>query len=268
MIHSSEISKLAYKLGLGDKTIEKDYVLTWVLHAIAASSLQGKLAFKGGTAIKKMYVPEYRFSEDLDFTILDSETTNEALEPAIEFLFPWLKQEANLVLEVRRVDVHSSGNPAFYLNYVGPLQGDITSRFLKVDFTRDETLAYPLSSLPIQSTYSDLQNRESVLQVYSPEEILVEKLRSLLTRTEPRDLYDVHYMLTSQMVDVDTMIFSMAPKFISKGYTIDDLKTILAKRQATFNQLWNGRLSGQMPEIPSLDTVIRETNRFFQRYFS
>jgi len=102
---------------------------------------------------------------------------------------------------------NSFGNPAFYLNYVGPLQGDITSRFLKVDFTRDETLAYLLSSLPIQSTYSDLQNRESVLQVYSPEEILVEKLRSLLTRTEPRDLYDVHYMLTSQIVDVDTMIF-------------------------------------------------------------
>ena len=84
MIHSSEISKLAHKLGLGDKTIEKDYVLTWVLHAIAASPLQGKLAFKGGTAIKKMYVPEYRFSEDLDFTVLDSETTNDTLESATE----------------------------------------------------------------------------------------------------------------------------------------------------------------------------------------
>ena len=267
MIHSSEISKLAHKLGLGDKTIEKDYVLTWVLHSIAASPLQGKLAFKGGTAIKKMYVPEYRFSEDLDFTVLDSETTNDTLESATESLFPWLKQKANLVLAIRRVDVHSSGNPTFYLNYVGPLQGDITSRFLKVDFTRDETLAYPLSSLPIQSTYSDLQNRESVLQVYSPEEILVEKLRSLLTRTEPRDLYDVHYMLTNQMVNVDTMVFNMAPKFTSKGFEIDDLKTILAKRQATFNQLWNGRLNGQVPEVPSLDTVIRETKRFFQQHF-
>ena len=267
MIHSSEISKLAHKLSLGDKTIEKDYVLTWILHAISTSPLQGKLAFKGGTAIKKMYVPEYRFSEDLDFTVLDSETTNEALESAIEFLFPWLKQEANLVLEVRSVDVHSSGNPAFYLNYVGPLQGDIASRFLKVDFTRDEAIAYPLHNLPVRSTYSDLQNKERVLQVYSLEEILAEKLRSLLTRTEPRDLYDVHYILANQMVDVDTMVFNMAPKFTSKGFAIDDLKTILTKREATFNQLWKRRLSGQMQEIPSLETVIRETNRFFQRHF-
>ena len=88
MIHSNEISKLAHKFGLGDKTIEKDYVLTWVLHSIAASPLQGKLAFKGGTAIKKMYVPEYRFSEDLDFTVLDSETTNDTLESATESRFP------------------------------------------------------------------------------------------------------------------------------------------------------------------------------------
>ena len=99
MIHSSEISKLAHKLGLGDKTIEKDYVLTWVLHAIAASPLQDKLAFKGGTAIKKMYVPEYRFSEDLDFTVLASETTNEALESDNRVSVPLVKQEANLVLE-------------------------------------------------------------------------------------------------------------------------------------------------------------------------
>jgi predicted nucleotidyltransferase component of viral defense system len=148
------------------------------------------------------------------------------------------------------------------LNYVGSFQGDITSRFLKVDFTRDEAMAYPLHNLPVRSTYSDLSNKENSL-----EEILAEKLRSLLTRTEPRDLYDIHNMLTNQMVDVETMVFSMAPKFTSKDFTIDDLKTILAKREVTFNQLWNGRLSGQVPEIPSLDTVIRETNRFFQQHF-
>ena len=72
MIRSAEISKLAHRSGLGDKTIEKDYVLTWVLLAIAASRLNDILVFKGGTAIKKMYIPDYRFSEDLDFTLMQS----------------------------------------------------------------------------------------------------------------------------------------------------------------------------------------------------
>jgi predicted nucleotidyltransferase component of viral defense system len=51
MIRPAEISKLAHRLGLGDKTIEKDYILTWVLLAIAESPLNELLAFKGGTAI-------------------------------------------------------------------------------------------------------------------------------------------------------------------------------------------------------------------------
>lgn len=114
MINSAEISKLAHKLGLGDRTIEKDYVLTWVLHAIANSPLQNQMAFKGGTAIKKIYLPEYRFSEDLDFTLLDLEITNAALESSIASLSRWLGENANLALEIRKIDVHTSGDPAFY----------------------------------------------------------------------------------------------------------------------------------------------------------
>ncbi len=267
MIHSSEISKSAHKLGLGDRTIEKDYVLTWVLHAIANSPLRSQMAFKGGTAIKKMYIPEYRFSEDLDFTLLDLDMTNEALESNIASLFRWLRENANLTLEIRKIDVHASGDPAFYLNYVGPLQGQISSRFLKVDFTRGEILAFPLQNLPVLSPYSDLKEREARLQVYALEEILAEKLRSLLTRAEPRDLYDIHYILDHQIVDVEEMKFNMAEKFTAKGFVIRDLNSILEKREKVFQRLWESRLGGQMPDIPPLATVIRETNRFLQQHF-
>jgi predicted nucleotidyltransferase component of viral defense system len=103
--------------------------------------------------------------------------------------------------------------------------------------------------------------------VYSLEEILAEKLRSLLTRTEPRDLYDVHYLLTCQLVDIEQMVFGIQPKFEAKGLVVSDLRTILTRRQPTLNQLWLPRLQGQMPDIPPLDNVIRETNRILQRYF-
>ena len=144
MIPPAEISKLAHRLGSGDKTIEKDYVLTWVLLAMAESSLREWLVFKGGTAIKRMFVPDYRFSEDLDFTLLEPGRTNTELQTAVEGLFPWLAREANLTLAIEKVEVHpSTGNPTIYLNYVGPLQAALTSRFLKVDFSRDENLAFP-----------------------------------------------------------------------------------------------------------------------------
>ena len=142
MIRSAEISKLAHRLGLGDKTIEKDYVLTWVLLAITASPLNDLLAFKGGTAIKKIYVPDYRFSEDLDFTLLLQNRANDELLTALEEVFPWLAREANITLATRKVEEHVSGNPTIYLNYIGPLQADINSRFLKVDYHGMKTLSF------------------------------------------------------------------------------------------------------------------------------
>jgi predicted nucleotidyltransferase component of viral defense system len=267
MIRSAEISKLAHRLGLGDKTIEKDYVLTWVLLAITASPLNDLLAFKGGTAIKKIYVPDYRFSEDLDFTLLLQNRTNDELLTALEEVFPWLAREANITLATRKVEEHVSGNPTIYLNYIGPLQADINSRFLKVDISRDENLVFPIERHPVRSSYSDCQDHQSMLAVYSLEEILAEKLRSLLTRTEPRDLYDIYYILTNQMVDVEQMSFQLAPKFEAKGLDISDLRTILGRRQATFQKMWKSRLDGQMPIIPELEDVVRETNRMIQKYF-
>ncbi|MEA3398075.1 MAG: nucleotidyl transferase AbiEii/AbiGii toxin family protein, partial [Chloroflexota bacterium] len=108
MIPPGEIARLAHRLSLGDKTIEKDYVLTWVLLALANSPLRGRLAFKGGTAIKKVYEPDYRFSEDLDFTLLD-DISIEALIDEVEALFPWLRREVNITLAVRKVEVHQTG---------------------------------------------------------------------------------------------------------------------------------------------------------------
>jgi predicted nucleotidyltransferase component of viral defense system len=267
MIRPAEISKLAHRLGLGDKTIEKDYVLTWVLQAIAASPLRDLLVFKGGTAIKKMYVPDYRFSEDLDFTLLDINAKNNDLQTSIMKLFPWLIREANIALAIRKVEEHTGGNPTIYINYVGPLQADIASRFLKVDFSRDEALVFPTENKPVKSSYSDCQAGQSILMVYSLEEILAEKLRSLLTRTEPRDLYDIYFLLTNRMVDVERMSYNIMPKFEAKGLALSDLKNVLTRRQPTFQNLWHSRLHGQMPEIPELEDVIRETNRFIQRYF-
>lgn len=76
MISQSEISKFAAAKIKQDKVIEKDYVLTWILIGLADSSLKDILAFKGGTALKKVYFPDYRYSEDLDFTLLEPTDEN------------------------------------------------------------------------------------------------------------------------------------------------------------------------------------------------
>ncbi len=264
MIPPGEIARLAHQLGLGDKTIEKDYVLTWALLAIANSPLRDRLAFKGGTALKKIYAPDYRFSEDLDFTLLD-DISNEDLTEEIEALFPWLRHAVNIKLAVRRVETHQTGNPTLYLNYVGPLRGELSSRFFKVDFTHDELLLFPLVEASLQVPYSDCRGRAETLRVYSPEEILAEKLCALLGRTEPRDLYDVHYMLSYRLADAEAVSFQLGEKMAHKGVDTAALGDVLARKQSTFKRLWEPRLRGQMPDLPHLDAVIRETNRWLRQ---
>ena len=75
------------------------------------------------------------------------------------------------------------------------------SRFLKMDFTRNELLLFPLAEVPIQTPYSDCRKRSDTLQAYSMEEILAEKLCALIGRTEPRDLYDIHYILMHRLAN-------------------------------------------------------------------
>jgi predicted nucleotidyltransferase component of viral defense system len=65
--------------GLREEVVEKDYVLGWVLWGIGTDpTLSTTWVFKGGTCLKKCFVETYRFSEDLDFTVLPGGPGDEA----------------------------------------------------------------------------------------------------------------------------------------------------------------------------------------------
>jgi predicted nucleotidyltransferase component of viral defense system len=119
----------------------------------------------------------------------------------------------------------------------------------------------------VQAEYSDCGANKAIISVYAIEEILAEKLRSLLTRSEPRDLFDVHYLMTHQMADIEAITFNCAPKFEIKGLHMPDLRTVLDRKQKVFKQYWHSRLDGQMSEMPEFDEVVRETGRLLSKYF-
>ena len=69
MIPKAMVFALAREELLRNTTIEKDYVLGWMLNGIAQDSQFSGWIFKGGTCLKKCFFETYRFSEDLDFTV-------------------------------------------------------------------------------------------------------------------------------------------------------------------------------------------------------
>lgn len=75
MISREELLKKQKALGLPLSTLEKDYVLSLFLWGISSDPIIGSTwVFKGGTCIKKCYIRDYRFSEDLDFSLKETAT--------------------------------------------------------------------------------------------------------------------------------------------------------------------------------------------------
>jgi len=151
------------------------------------------IVFKGGTVLKKIYFPDYRFSEDLDFTLLTGEIINEQIFAWFKEAFEYIRDEANIPLDIIDNNEHEDGGINFYISYVGPLGGQGNNKRVKVDISRSEKLEFEPVLNPAFIDYTDLE--EYNLQCYPLEEVLIEKLRSVMQRMAARDFYDIWYLL-------------------------------------------------------------------------
>ena len=76
MIPKAQLLALSKHYGLLPTTVQKDYVIGWLLQSISRHPVLSQWLFKGGTCLKKCYFETYRFSEDLDFTVPSTHTIN------------------------------------------------------------------------------------------------------------------------------------------------------------------------------------------------
>src|SRR5260370_20050950 len=70
MLTQTQVRRYSAKSGLRDMMIaEKEVVLTFLLQLLSERDILGRLAFKGGTCLRKMFIgSQGRFSTALDFT--------------------------------------------------------------------------------------------------------------------------------------------------------------------------------------------------------
>src|ERR1700757_898395 len=74
-----------------EAVLERDYCIAWFLVGLSHSALREKLLFKGGTALKRCHFDDYRFSEDMDFT-LTGDLPFEALKSELESVYVEVKK--------------------------------------------------------------------------------------------------------------------------------------------------------------------------------
>jgi hypothetical protein len=242
--------------------IERDYVLAWFLTGLAGHPLRDVLAFKGGTALRRCWFPDYRFSEDLDFTLIRPTTFDDILA-GLKGIFAAVEAACGLRIAFDREDRHSHSNShTFYLSYQGPLPA---ASDVKVDITINEVLCFPLQDRPIHRTYDGFDDlpEGAVIKVYAIEEIVIEKLVALSdrARNEPRDLYDLWYVLDSTDSRIAELRGELDLKLAHRQRAAAGIEQAIAAKEERLRRLWADRLAHQVSQLPPFDDVFREVLR-------
>ncbi len=264
MIRPGEIQNKAREVGVRDQQIEKDYILSWILQGIAQhEQLSNSIVFKGGTVMKKIYFEDYRFSEDLDFTLLDNEISNDQIFEWFVEVFENIRDEANIPLEIIDNNEHEDGGINFYISYVGPLGGIGANKRVKVDISRSEVLQFEPSLQNAYLGYSDQEDHQ--LLCYPLEEVLVEKLRSIIQRMQARDFYDIWYLLEMHEMDVTFYVNEFKAKCESKAIDHEGFHEKLDQRLPQYQGRWQRSMSDQIRDLPDFETVQREVMRHLKK---
>ena len=254
MIPIREIRERARTYGVPESTIERYYAQNWILWSLSDVDM----AFKGGTCIRKIYIPNYRFSDDLDFTMLRGTEKEDMTEIVAERVLMAREESGIPFLDDITVDENLNGLEIgiyFRILWTGgsPMK-------IKLDITKHnrERIMMPVRRMKVMHDYPDFL--EVDIYAYSLEEIFSEKLRSLFERTRPRDLYDV-WML-KEIVDMEEALEILPEKFRYKGISTE-IGSLLSRKDA-FRMAWKTSLTHQIKNLPDFEEVFREILLFIE----
>lgn len=198
---------------------EKDYYLTEGIKLISESPLAEQLVFKGGTALHHCYLPQHRFSEDLDFTALDHNLTLEQVVHTLEATEQFVvkkRYESPATIKIER------------LWYAGILAQPGT---IKVEVDRVQNVVLP----PVVRPYQNVWGIEVMVKTMDLREIAAEKIRAAATRVRYRDFYDLYLILENSDIDVENSVSLVRQKEVRATIGPDQIQRNWQEAQSQAN---------------------------------
>jgi predicted nucleotidyltransferase component of viral defense system len=250
--------RLAEIAGVSSETIEKDYFIELILFYLAKNiEFKEKLIFRGGTALKKIYFSDYRFSEDLDFLVGDKENFEDYVKKfgktieKINLEYPY-DLEKRFESEIDRLQ--------FFISY--DIIPEIRAvKELKIDVLKDDYIP-PTLRKRISFGYQEFKHEKTMIRTYTLESVAVDKIcRILDVDNEPRDLYDLWYLLK----------LSINPGKIKKGFTkkfgydIYYPNLLSAIGNEDYRQNWEIRLTKQIKDLPHYEFILNELEELIEK---
>ena len=256
MISRDELKRKA-KENVNEAILERDYVIGWMLKSIYEDKvLKDLLIFKGGTALRKAYFADYRFSADLDFTAIDY-VNEDMLKERFEYITRKSMEDSGIEfgnIEFKQTrDEYNEEAFEIKIPFFGPRQQRHSPPKIKVQITRYEKLFFSPAEKELIHTYTDNKECKSKLKVYNLEEITSEKLRALHQRVRPRDLYDLYYLLKTRNINRGDVCRCFMEKCRRKKV---DWNTDPFEKSDEFKNAWNNSLKHLTADVPDFNEVV------------
>lgn len=254
MIGHGVLTKLADAYGVDAPTVERDYVLTHVIEAIGGATNDPRLVFKGGTALRLLHFDDYRFSADLDFSLVDDLSLNDAREIISSALFVVVERIGLPKLEL---------GPERFIHYTGPLGREHN---IKLDIADGELVSDGGSGkFDVISRYDDQVGGK--VTAYTVDEVAAEKLRCVIQRVQARDLFDLYQLLGDRNADIVEIWPDFEAKTRHKGMDPEMFFERFEDRIPRWKSLWEREMDEHIPgELqPHFNAVERFVRRELRR---
>jgi len=243
----AQITQQAARDGVPAPTVERDYVLAHVIAALGALGDGHGLVFKGGTALRLCYFEDYRYSADLDFSVVDG-----GLEAAYATIEAALTAVTGAVEALQLTDDEPKR-----IAYQGPLG---RQRTLKLDIADDE-LVLNVDRIRLLQRWPDLPETNAV-PVYPLAEIAGEKLRCIMQRMQCRDLFDLWLLFEDANVDPRDAAEIFIPKAEHRHLDPGRFEASYRARLQQYRRRWTNELEIHVPgEVPHFEHVERTVSR-------
>src|ERR1019366_4322162 len=145
-----------------------------------------------------------------------------------------VREASGIEFAFDREDRNTHANShTFHLRYIGPLPAGGT---VKVDITIREQLVFPIEARPVLRAYEEFTDLSDgrVVQAYSLKEIATEKVVALAdrARNEPRDLYDLWYLVSHGGIDLSGLAPPITAKLAFREQAAAGIQEAIIKKEA------------------------------------
>lgn len=198
---------------IADAQVEQDLIISKTMVSIFQNPIiAGQLAFRGGTALHKLYFnPARRYSEDIDLVQIEPGPIGGILDALQDVLNVFLgtprrKQKEKSVTLIYRME--SEGPP------IVPLR-------LKIEINTREHFAV-LGLIKRQfEVVSRWFTGECKIPTFKLEELLATKVRALYQRRKGRDLFDLWLGLSKEKADAKEVVKIFEQYMKAEGHKIN-----------------------------------------------